>query len=96
MRCVGGGDGAGVGAGFSTGVFSKETLGGVVLFVFSLPLATAFCFEGFDEPPMKLFNMPHLPLVGSSSGKSVASVVNVVTFCSIGSGTGVDADGFRW
>jgi hypothetical protein len=62
---------------------------------FSLSLAAAFDLDGFDEPPMKLFSMPHLPLAGSSSGKSVESVVSAATFCTTGSGTGVEADGFR-
>lgn len=64
--------------------------------LFSLPLAAALDFEGLDEPPIRLFSIPHLPLTGSSSGKSVASVVKAATFCTIGSGTGVVADGFRW
>lgn len=96
MRCEGGGDGVGVGAGFSAVVFSSEIFGGVVLLRFSLLLATSFDFEGFDDPPIKLFSMPHLPLVGSSSGKSVASVASAAIFCTMGSGTGVEADGFRW
>lgn len=52
----------------------------VDLTMFSLSLAVAFDLEGFEEPPMRLFNMPHLPLVGSSSGKSVESVVRVAIF----------------
>lgn len=87
----------GVGAGFSAGLLSKETFGGVVdLTMFSLSLTATFDLEGFDEPPIRLLNIPHLPLVGSSSGKSVESVVRAATFCTIGSGTGVEADGFRW
>lgn len=78
------------------GVFSSDIFGGVVLFMFSLLLATAFDFEGLDEPPIRLFSIPHFPLVGSSSGKSEASAVKTVAFCTMDSGTGVDADGFRW
>lgn len=68
----------GVGAGFAAGGnTSKEVCGGVVDSLFaSLSLATAFDLEDFDEPPMRLFSKPHLPLAGSSSGKSVASGVN--------------------
>lgn len=72
----------GVGAGFAAGGnTSKEVCGGVVDSLFSLSLATAFDLEDFDEPPMKLFSIPHLPLAGSSSGKSVASGVNTAAFC---------------
>ncbi len=92
---MGGGEGVGVGAGFSTDGFSREVFGGVAVLAFSLSLAAALDLDGFDDPPMRLLNMPHFPLVGSSSGKSVESVVSAATFCTIGSGTGVEADGFR-
>lgn len=95
---MGGGDGVGVGTAFSAGVFSREVFGGVAVFAFSFSLtACAFTLdlEGFDEPPIKLLSMPHLPFVGSSSGKSDASA-SAAIFCPMGSGTGVEADGFLW
>ena len=72
-----------MGTGFSEGAFSSEVFGGVAAFAFSLSLAAcavAFDFEGFDEPPIRLLNIPHLPLAGSSSGKSVESVASAATF----------------
>lgn len=86
----------GVGAGFSAGLFSNETFGGVVDFtIFSLSFPIAFDLDGFEEPPIRLLSMPHLPLAGSSSGKSVTSGVSAAAFAGMGSGTGVEADGFR-
>ena len=72
-----------MGASFSAGAFSREVFGGVAVLAFSLSLAActvAFDFEGFDEPPMRLLNIPHLPLAGSSSGKSVESVASAAAF----------------
>jgi hypothetical protein len=105
---VGASIGAGAGVSEAAGLSSKvESLDNLIPFTFAvLPAFSFSLIDGaglfdfaacFEPPPMRLRRMLHLPLPGSSSGKSCESVD--IAEAGRGTASGIlllVGDGFRW